>query len=218
MRNILKEEGIQPGPDRTSDCWDNFVRRHAGTLWGCAFFSVKTVTKRGLRDMYVMVFLCLESREAIVSTSTEHPNSAWVVRQTESFLDQTRRRDERPSIVMHDCDTKFTKEFVAKLKEHGVRTNALPKGSPNLNGRCERFIQTLKLECLAKFIIFGHRHLDHLLAEFLEYYNKTRSHMQRGSLPPVGQPPDETDTLKLNHVEVQSHVGGLVKSFHRKAA
>ena len=218
MRNILKEEGIQPGPDRTSDCWDNFVKRHAETLWGCDFFSLKTVTKRGLRNMYVMVFLCLETREAIVSPSTEHPNSAWVVKQTENFLDQTVHREKKPSIVMYDRDTKFTKEFVAKLKENGVRTNALPKASPNLNGRCERFIGTIRWECLDKFIVFGKQHLDYLIAEFVAYYNEHRSHMEREHLPPLGRAPEEVELLKLDQLEVKSHVGGLVKSFERKAA
>ena len=87
VRNILKGERIQPGPDQTSDCWENFVKRHAETLWATDFFSVKTVTARGLRDMYLLVFLCLVTREVIVSPSTEHPNSAWVVEQTKDFLD-----------------------------------------------------------------------------------------------------------------------------------
>ena len=177
-----------------------------------------TVTKRGLRDMYVLVFLCLETREALVSPSTEHPNSAWAVKQTENFLDQTVNREKKPSIVMYDRDTKFTKEFVAKLKERGVRTNSLPKASPNLNGRCERFIQTIKLECLAKFLIFGKKHLDHLVAEFSTYYNEHRSHMKRAHLPPLGDAPEEVGSLKLRQVEVKSYVGGLVKSFERKAA
>ncbi len=111
VRNILKEEGIEPGPERKNDCWENFIKRHAETLWGCDLFSVKTVTKRGLRDMYVLVFLCLETREAIVSEATEHPNSAWVVQQTEMFLEETRGREKKPDIVMHDLDTKFTKAF-----------------------------------------------------------------------------------------------------------
>ena len=135
VRNILKEEGIEPGPDRTSDTWENFLERHAGTLWGCDFFSIKTVTKRGLRDMYVLVFLCLETREIIVSESTLHPNSAWVTKQADAFVDQTANRDKKPSIVIHDRDSKFSKEFVAKLKERGVRTNSLPKASPNLKDR-----------------------------------------------------------------------------------
>jgi len=168
--------------------------------------------------MYVMVWLCVTTREAIVSESTEHPNSAWVVKQTEAFLDQTMNRSEKPSIVMHDRDAKFTKEFVSTLNKHGVRHNALPMASPNLNGRCERFIQMVKLECLAKFIVFGKRHLDHLCQEFTEYYNEKRSHTECGHLPPLGTVPDEVQTLKLSQVEVKSYVGGLVKSFEWKAA
>ena len=132
IRNILKEEGIKPGPDKTSDCWDNLVKRHAETLWAVDFFSVKTVTVKGLQEMYLLAFLCLSNREVIVTTSTQHPNSAWVVEQTKEFLDQTMNREQKPSIVMHDRDTKFTKEFTATLKAKGVRTNVLPIASPNL--------------------------------------------------------------------------------------
>ena len=119
---------------------------------------------------------------------------------------------------MHDKATKFSKAFVDKLDERSVRTNSLPKASPNLNGRCERFIGTLRWECLDKFIVFGKRHLDYLVGEFMEYYNNHRSHMERDWLPPVREEPEEVDTLKLDQIEVKSYVGGLVKSFERKAA
>ena len=218
VRNILKEEGIEPGPDRTSDCWDQFIERHAKTLWAVDFFSVKTVTTRGIKDMYVLVWLCMTTREVIASESTLHPNSAWVEEQAEWFVEQTAGRDDKPSIVMHDKDTKFTKEFTAKLKAHGVRTNSLPKASPNLNGRCERVIGTIKWECLDKFIVFGKRHLDYLVSEFVDYYNTTRSSMVRDHLPPIREEPEKVESLKLDQIEVRSHVGGLVQSFHRKAA
>ena len=218
VRNILKEEGIQPGPDRTSDCWDNFIKRHSETLWAVDFFSVKTVTARGLQEMYLMAFLCLSSREVIVSSSTEHPNSAWVVEQTKEFLNQTVSREQKPSIVMHDRDTKFTKEFKATLTAKGVRTNALPVASPNLNGRVERFIQAIKYECLFKFILFGKRHLDHVVTEFVDYYNKHRAHMERDHLPPIREVPDEVIKLTRDNIEIRSYVGGLVQSFERKAA
>jgi putative transposase len=209
VRNILKEEGIEPGPDRTSDTWENFIERHAKTLWAVDFFSVRTVTARGFQQMYVLLWLNMTTREIIVSESTQHPNSAWVVKQTEAFLDQTLSREDKPDIVMHDLDTKFTKEFVAKLKEHGVRHNKLPKASPNLNGRCERAIFTLKNECLRKFIIFGKKHLDYLLVEFSDYYNTARSSMVREHLPPVrSEEPEEVETLKLKQVEVKEYVGG----------
>jgi putative transposase len=218
VRNILKEESIEPGPDRTSDTWDEFIKRHGATLWGCDFFSVKSVTAKGIQTLFMIAFLNLKTREAIVSKSTAHPDSAWVVEQTEAFLDQTMNRDEKPSIILHDLDTKFTKEFTANLKEKGVRTNPLPKASPNLNGRCERFIETIKLEALRHFLIFGKRHLDYIVSEFCEYYNKHRAHMERQHLPPVREEPEEVVTLKMEQIEVKSYVGGLVKSFERKAA
>ena len=168
--------------------------------------------------MYVLVWLCMSSREVIVSTSTEHPNSAWVVDQAKRFLDQTAGREQKPAIVMHDRDTKFTKEFIQTLNNAGVRTNPLPKASPNMNGRCERFIETIKLECLSKFIIFGKRHLDHLLTEFTEYYNHHRSHMSRDYLPPIREEPDEVKKMSIEQVDVKSFVGGLGKAFERKAA
>lgn len=168
--------------------------------------------------MYLLVFLCMKTREVIVSSSTARPNSRWVVKQTEAFIEQTADRKEKPDIVMHDRDTKFTKEFVATLKAIGIRTNALPVASPNLNGRVERFIQTIKYECLFKFILFGHRHLDHIVGQWVDYYNTTRSHMERGHLPPIQVAPEEVPKLDRDQIIVRSYVGGLVKSFERKAA
>ena len=218
VRNILKEEGMQPGPDRTSDTWNNFIERHGETLWACDFFSVKTITARGSRNVYLLVFLCMKTREVIVSSSTGRPNSRWVVKQTDAFIEQTAGRIEKPSILMHDRDTKFTKEFVATLKVKGIRTNALPVASPNLNGRVERFIQTIKYECLFKFILFGRRHLDHIVSQWVDYYNKTRSHMERGHLPPIRDVPEAVPKLDRDQIIVRPYVGGLVKSFERRAA
>ncbi|MBI1314207.1 transposase [bacterium] len=87
-----------------------------------------------------------------------------------------------------------------------------------VNGRCERFIGTLRWECLDKFVIFGKKHLDHLLAEFTAYYNSSRSSMVRDHLPPIREIPDEVETLKLDQIAVRRHVGGLVSSFERRAA
>ena len=203
VRNILKEDGIQPGPDRTSDSWNNFIERHGETLWVCDFFSVKTIASRGIRNVYLLVFLCMKTCEVIVSSSTGRPNSRWVVNQTEAFIEQTENRTEKPSIVMHDRDTKFTKEFVATLKAKDIRTNALPVASPNLNGRVERFIQTIQYECLFKFMLFGHRHLDHIVGQWGDYYNKTRSHMEREHLPPIRDIPEEVPKLDRDQIIIR---------------
>ena len=198
---------------------NDFLTRHGETLWGCDFFSVKSVTAKGFRDLYVMVFLCLETRELIVTESTEHLDSDWVCEQTRKFAQQTKNREKKPELIMHDRDVKFTKEFTATVKECGLKTNPLPIESPNLNGRCEWAIETVKLECLAMFIIFGKLHLDHILGQFTEYYNSKRSHMERGHLPPVSDnEPKEVATLTMDQIEIKQYVGGLVKSFERKAA
>ena len=218
VRNILKEEGIQPGPKRSTDSWSEFVKRHSKTLWACDFFTTRTVTGRGLREMYVLVFLCVETREVIISESTLHPNSAWVERQTAVFIDQTSSRDEKPTMLIHDRDTKFGKSFREKLATGNIKPIKLPKSSPNLNGRCERFILTIKSEMLSNFIVFGKSHLDYLIREFVQYYNTTRSHSSRQSLPPIRTVPDEVESVSVERVTRKTHVGGLITSFHRKAA
>lgn len=87
VRSIVKEEGIGPSPKRSGRTWDEFLSSHAETLWACDFFRVKTITRKGIIDLYVLVFLHVDSRRMIVSPATQHPDSAWV---TES------RRDRMP--------------------------------------------------------------------------------------------------------------------------
>ena len=113
---------------------------------------------------------------------------------------------------MHDRDTKFTKEFVATLKAKDIRTNALPVASPNLNGRVERFIPTIKYECLFKFILFGQWHLDHIVEQWVACHNRTRSHMERGHLSSIREVPEDIPKLDRDQIAVRSYVGGLVKS------
>jgi transposase InsO family protein len=119
---------------------------------------------------------------------------------------------------MYDRDAKFSRDFVDTLKKSGVQANPLPKASPNLNGRTERFVGQIKSECLSRFILFGKQHLDHIVAEYVAYFNNQRSHSSRNNLPPCAQPPDEVATLGMDQIDVNSYVGGLVKSFERKAA
>ncbi|HCS54027.1 MAG TPA: hypothetical protein DIW81_20980 [Planctomycetaceae bacterium] len=138
--------------------------------------------------------------------------------QTKKFTEQTRDRVKRPAILIHDRDTKYKKKFRATVESAGMKTNPLPKASPNLNGRCERFIETIKLECLNNFIVFGKKHLDYLTDEFTSYYNKKRSHMERDHLPPIRGEPDEVATISIDQIEVKRYVGGLIKSFERKVA
>ena len=100
-----------------------------------------------------------------------------------------------------------------------IASSSLAFRSPNLNARCERVIQTIKQECLDFFLVFGSRHLDYLISEFVEYYNTTRSHSRRDHLPPLRQDlPEEQNTIKISEVVCRERLGGLIKSFERAAA
>ena len=143
-----------------------------------------------------------QTHEAIVTESPYRPNSAWVCRQTKKFTEETSDREKRPAILIHDRDTKYTKKFRETVESAGMKTNSLPKASPNLNGRCERFIATIKLECLNKFIVFGKKYLDYLTDEFTSYYNTKRSRMERDHLPPIREEPGEVATISIDQIEV----------------
>lgn len=97
-----------------------------------------------------------------------------------------------------------------------MKIRSAGKGSPNLNGRCERFVETIKLKCLSKFIIFGKCQLDYLVSEFVTYYKTKRSHMEREHLPPAREKPEEGETLTPAQFEINSYAGRLVKSFERR--
>lgn len=132
-----------------------------------------------------------------------------------SSADDRRGRPHRPG--QNACRPRSQNELQTAAHTEGG-TGRSPRLLPNPARRQGYQLQTSKLECLGKFIIFGRRHLDHLVAEFVEYYNTARSSMVRDHLPPVREAPDEIDALRLDQIEVKRHVGGLVSSFERKAA
>lgn len=218
VKNILKEEDVQPSPRRRQGTWDEYLKAHAQTLWACDFFTKRSVTSKGLVDLYVLVFMHLESREVIVSKSTANPISEWVVEQTAEFLRKTETREHPPTHLIHDRDTKFSAEFRMTLKHAGIQSKKLPIRSPNLNARVERFIQTIKQECLDHFIAFGPQHLDYLVREFVQHYNEARPHSNRNHRAPCDQSSvPEWETIQLEEVACEERLGGVIKSMHRRA-
>ena len=219
VKNIIKEEGIEPSPKRSTGTWDQFLKSHLETLWACDFFTKKAVTYRGMIDLFVLVFMHFETREVFVTTSTKHPDSEWAVIQAKAFVKHVANREIKIECLIHDRDTKFSAEFRQFLKDHGIEPKRLPVRSPSLNARVERFVQTMKHECLNHFIAFGKRHLDYLVSEFAIYYNKHRAHSSRNHLPPCCEkPPPENNTVNFDEIVCREHLGGLIKSYERIAA
>lgn len=114
----------------------------------------------------MLVFIHLDTREIIVTTSTVKPNSKWVEQQTRNFLAQVADRDDQPRYLLRDRDSKFTRQFDEILKTDGVKSKVLPFRLPNLNAGCERVIQTIQQAYVDNFLVFGARHLAYLISEF----------------------------------------------------
>lgn len=230
VKNMLKAHGLDPGPQRGVGTWDEFLKIHAATLWQCDFLSVRTLTRKGLRDLYLLVFLHVESRRVFVTPATAHPNEAWVCDQAKAFAAHAEESGLGADIVMHDRDTKFTAQFDATLSEAGVRVQKAAYRSPNTVAFVERFNQTLRQELLEHFIVFGERHLHHLVSVFIDYYHRLRPHQGKENdlLVPVSVPkkrqrrkqrrPPRHSAIPLSEIRCEQRLGGLLKHYYRKAA
>ena len=213
VRNILNEHGVDRGPSRSAVTWDEFIARHAKTLWACDFLTVRTWTMRGRLDLYLLVFIHVGSRRVFVSPATANPAGAWVEQQARNFTMHVEETGLECSIVVHDRDAKFTRAFDGILNENGAKPNRLPPCSPNLNAYAERFVQTLKHECLNHFIVFGERHLNYLVAEFVDHYHTARPHQGIGNATPIPC----RDGPCSGPIRCESRLGGVLKHYHRAA-
>ena len=119
--------------------------------------------------------------------------------------------------LIHDRDPLFSKAFIVILKAGGVKSVKIPAQSPNCNPYAERFVKTIKYECLNHFVIFGERHLRHLIKEFVEHYMTERFHQGIGGkiIRNVGPTNDNGAGGK---VACRSRLGGLLNCYYREAA
>lgn len=217
--NILRRNGLDPSPHRKKALWDTFIKRHTHTLWACDLLQRKVLTLLGWRYIWVLVFINVKTRQAWISPSTFYPHCHWTGQQAEGFMRSVEGSPLCPTMVIHDRDSRFGPLFQAKLRGCGTDSYSLPFRSPNLNAYVERFIQTLQQECLDHFLVFGTRHMDYLLREYVEHYHTERPHQSIGNVPPAPTgPPPRSDTIDRDLIFARSRLGGLLRHYSREAA
>ena len=210
--NILKKEGIEPGPKRGPGTWDEMVKMHAETLWQCDFFSKRSLCRRGIKQVYALVLIHVATRKVWVSPCTAKVTSAWVAEQTEAFLDYAEQAELKVGLVSRDRDHNYRQVFDDACKNRGARVKLLTFRSPNLNAFVERFIQSLQVECLDHFLTFGEKHLDYLVREYVEHYHHERPHQGLENRLIV------TERLCSDgEVQCRTRLGGLLKHYYRAA-
>jgi putative transposase len=154
--NILRRHGIAPAAKKSrTTSWKEFIAAHMSVLAGADFFTVEVLTWRGLVTCYVLFFLHLESRRVTVAGITRHPDQEWMERMARGAIRETWGYLHPCRYVLHDRDTKFRASFRSVLAVGGVKAIPLPATSPNLNAFAERWVRSVKQECLSKLILFG---------------------------------------------------------------
>jgi transposase InsO family protein len=162
--NILKRHGIPPAPERkTTTTWKEFIRTHMDVLVATDFFTAEVWTLGGLVTCYVLFFLHLSSRKAHVAGVTPHPDQAWMVQVARNVTMEEWGFLSPGQYLIHDRDTKFCAAFQQLIDDAGVKRMVLPPRSPNLNAYAERWVRSVKEECLSRLILFGEASLWHAL-------------------------------------------------------
>jgi putative transposase len=173
--NILRRHGIPPARKRSGNTtWKDFIAAHMAVLAGADFFTVEVLTWRGLITYYVLFFLHLETRRVSLAGITRHPTEEWMTQMGRNAIDETSGYLRQHRYVIHDRDTKFCEKFRDTLAAGGVKCLRLPPRSPNLNAFAERWVRSVKEECLSKLILLGEGSLSRALTQFQKHYRRIR--------------------------------------------
>ena len=218
--NILRRHGIAPAPQRKrTTTWSEFIRSHMAVLAGTDFFTMEVLTWRGLVTYYVLFFLHLETRQVTIAGITDQPEESWMQQMARNATLEGEGCLSRRKVryLLHDRDAKFCASFRETLATGGVKCLRLPPRSPNLNSYAERWVRTVKEECLSKLILLGEGSLRRALGEFAAHYHGERNHQGKGNalLFPCGEAPT---TKPRPSIRCHERLGGLLKYYYRKAA
>jgi len=216
--NILRKHGISPAPKRNRTMsWRDFIASHMNVMAGTDFFTVEVLTWRGLVTYYVLFFLHHESRRAHVAGITKHPNEEWMQQMAYTSTQDGWGHLKGCRYVLHDRDSKFCAAFRSAMSSAGVRTIPLPARSPNLNAFAERWVRSVKQECLSKLIIFGPNRLWRVLNEYNAHYHSERNHQGKENLLLFPRGERLESVHRAGSVRCKRRLGGPLKYYERAA-
>ena len=214
--NILQRHSLPPAPERKrTTTWPAFIRTHLALLAGTDFSTAEVLTLRGLVTYYVLFFIHLESRRVDIAGITIHPDEPWMrqIARNVTMEGCGTLRDCR--YLLHDRDTKYTQSFRAIIVSGRVEPLVLPARSPNLNAYAERWVRSVKEECLSKVILFGERSLRRALSEYVEHYHAERNHQGKDNVLLF---PRDPSLRRTGPVQCRERLGGLLRYYHQEAA
>ncbi len=212
VAKVLKAHGIPPAPARPSS-WRTFLRAHWGEIAGADFFTSEVWTPRGLITYYTLFVLDLRSRRVHVVGSTPTPDAWFMAQAARRLTDAVDGFLMGHQILICDRDAKWTDGFRRILQGAGVRTVRTPVQGPNANAYAERFVRSIREECLDRLILLGERRLLRALDEFVAHSHRERNHQGLGNelITPA------TAAAGGTRVRCRDRLGGLLRYYHRAA-
>jgi transposase len=215
IRTTLRRHGLDPTPRRTTTTWRAFLRQQAAGIVACDFFTVDTVW---LRRLYVLFFIELDTRRVHLAGVTGNPDGAWVTQQARNLLLALEERGRRVRFLLRDRDAKFCRTFDDVFRGEGAEVLLTPVQAPNANAYAERWIRTVRAECLDWLLIVGRGHLDRVLRVYVTHYNRHRPHRALALQAP--DPSADFTTLTEawpGRMHRRDLLGGLLHEYRRAA-
>jgi len=216
VANILKIHGIEPAPDRKrQSTWKSFLEAHWDVLASVDFTTIEVWTKSGLVTCYLLFVMELATQRVHFAGLTANPDEGWMLQIARNLTDAEQGLLRGRKYLLMDRDTKFSEAFRVMLEQAGVKVVRLPPCSPNLNPHLERFMRSVKEECIERMIFFGERSLQVAVAEFLNHFHAERNHQGLGNrLIEPGQEVGRT----AGEVGCRERLGGMLRYYYRNAA
>ena len=217
IANVLRENGIDPAPLRRKRTqWSTFLKAHWKILVASDFFSVEVWRLSGLTTYYVLFFIQLSTRTVKTAGITTNPNTAWIIQIGRNMTDvETGMLLGKRKLII-DRDTKYCHDFRQLLEQSGTAVIRLPPRSPNLNAYAERFVGSIKSECLNRLIFFGGASLRRAVREFALHYHHERNH--QGMENQILTPSANDEQYSTGPIRCHSRLGGMLNYYDRVAA
>jgi transposase InsO family protein len=211
VRNILHRHGLGPAPRRGGPTWAEFLRSQAAGVLACDFFTVETVA---VTRMYVLFFIELERRMVWLGGVTAHPTGEWVTQQARNLTMALGERAAQIQLLVRDRDAQFVASFDTVFAADGVRVVKTPVRAPRANAYAERWVRSVRNECLDWVLIWNRRHLERVLSAYVDHYNRARPHRGLGLEVPAVTDRAPHSAGPIERVDV---LGGLIHEYHRAA-
>jgi transposase InsO family protein len=211
-RRIVKAAGLPPVPQRPTS-WRTFLKAHWGAIAGADFFTTEVWTWRDLVTYYTVFVIDVASRRVQILGSTSHPKAVFMHQVVRTLTMAEARVVPAPDVLICDRDRKWSGDVRRRLRDAGIRVVLISERAPNANAYAERFVRSIKEECLDWLIPIGERHVRRAVTEYVEHYHVERNHQGLDNRLISGSPPIET----TNRVRRGARLAGLLNFYQRAA-